>query len=57
MKKRLLALVLWFYAGWAIGAMCVVFLGANSLVSPLTGLTAAILFAGDPFRLFWTARR
>jgi hypothetical protein len=53
-KLRILSTVLWFFAGWYVANFAVAFLGANAMVGPLVGITAAVLIGGDPFRLFWT---
>jgi len=53
MKKRLVAGVLWFYAGWAFGAMVAFAFGVPSLVSPLLAIAAAALIAGDPRGVIW----
>ena len=57
MGKRLLVGVLWFYAGWYLGASASVLLVVHPGVGPLMGLAAASFFAGDPFRLIWSRRR
>ncbi len=61
MKKRLLAVPLWFYAGWTAGAFADFV--ANTLgysigpvLAPILGTAAAALFVGDPRRLIWTHR-
>lgn len=56
MTKRIVAGVLWFFAGWYGGALLADFLGVSALVGPVIGAAAAALVAGDPFRVFWTAR-
>ncbi len=53
-KLRILSTVLWFFAAWYIANFAVVLFGANAMVGPLVGITAAVLIGGDPFRLFWT---
>jgi len=56
MKKRILATVLWFYAGWYAGAILAEFLGVSPLLGPIIGMAAAALVAGDPRRIIWTSR-
>lgn len=53
MLKRTLAALLWFYAGWYLGAMIVYHLGLTAMLGPIIGLAAAALFAGDPRRIIW----
>jgi hypothetical protein len=53
MKKRALAAVLWFYAGWYAGAMIAEFLGLSPALGPIIGTAAAALIAGDPRGLIW----
>lgn len=56
MLKRVLAALLWFYAGWYGGALMADFLGVSAYLGPIIGATAAALVAGDPRRIIWTAR-
>jgi hypothetical protein len=56
MTKRILATILWFYAGWYAGATIAVFLGLSPALGPILGTAAAALIAGDPRRIIWTAR-
>ncbi len=53
MTKRVLAAILWFYAGWYAGAMLAEFIGVSPLLGPLIGAAAAGLIAGDPRRIIW----
>jgi hypothetical protein len=55
-KLRVLSTVLWFFAGWYVANFAVAFFGANAMIGPLVGITAAVLIGGDPLRLIWTAR-
>jgi hypothetical protein len=55
MTKRILATILWFYAGWYAGATIAVFLGLSPALGPILGTAAAALIAGDPRRIIWTA--
>ena len=57
MKKRILATFLWFYAGWYAGAVIAYALGISPLLGPILGAAAAVLVAGDPRRVIWTAGR
>ena len=54
--KRMLASILWFYAGWVVGAFVAMLCGFNDLIGPLVGVVAAALFAGDPLYLIWGPR-
>jgi hypothetical protein len=56
MKKRVLAAVLWFYAGWYAGAIVADFLGIAPMFGPVLGAAAAALIAGDPRGIIWTKR-
>ena len=55
-KLRVLSTVVWFFAGWYVANFAVAIFGANAMVGPLVGITAAVLIGGDPFRLFWSDR-
>jgi hypothetical protein len=57
MKKRALAAVLWFLAGWYAGAVAAMLLGWSPYAGPVMGTIAAALIAGDPFHLIWSVRR
>ncbi len=54
MKKRVLATVLWFYAGWYTGAMIASLAGLSPALGPILAVAAAGIIAGDPRRLIWT---
>ena len=56
MTKRILAAILWFYAGWYGGAFLADFFGVSVLLGPIIGAAAAGLIVGDPRRIIWTAR-
>jgi hypothetical protein len=56
MTKRILAAMLWFYAGWYAGAMLADMFGVSPLLGPIIGAAAAGLIVGDPRRIIWTAR-
>jgi hypothetical protein len=53
MSKRLVSLVLWFYAGWTLGALIAFATGVSWLLGPILGVAAAAIFAGDPRHLIW----
>jgi uncharacterized RDD family membrane protein YckC len=53
-KLRILSTVLWFFAAWYIANFAVVLFGANAMLGPLVGITAAVLIGGDPLRLIWS---
>ncbi len=55
-KLRVLSTVLWFFAGWYIANFAVVLFGANAMLGPIVGISAAALIGGDPFRVLWTRR-
>ena len=56
--KRLLALALWFYAGWTMGAL-IDFVAGNygvtvgPALAPILATAAAAIVAGDPRGLIW----
>jgi NhaP-type Na+/H+ or K+/H+ antiporter len=56
MKKRITAAILWFYAGWFVGAVLAFMLGLSPALAPIVATAAAALVAGDPRRLIWTQR-
>ena len=53
MNKRLIAGVLWLFAGWYLGNLLAFALGLSDFFGPILGVTAALLVAGDPFGLLW----
>jgi hypothetical protein len=57
MKKRALAAILWFLAGWYGGALIAMFTGASPYLGPILGTVAAALVAGDPFGWIWVRPR
>jgi len=57
MKKRALAAILWFLAGWYGGALIAMFTGASPYIGPVLGTVAAALVAGDPFGWIWVRPR
>lgn len=56
MTKRILAAMLWFYAGWYAGAVLADMFGVSPLLGPVIGVAAAALIVGDPRRIIWTSR-
>jgi hypothetical protein len=54
--KRVLAAVLWFYAGWYAGDMIASFLGLGPVFGILLGTAASSLVTIDPRRVIWTRR-
>lgn len=54
MNKRVVSALLWFYAGWTFGALVALALGLNSILGPIVGTVATILFVADPRRIIWT---
>lgn len=56
MTKRILAAMLWFYAGWYAGAILADFFGVSVLLGPIIGAAAAGLMVGDPRRIIWSPR-
>jgi hypothetical protein len=53
MKKRALAAVLWFFAGWYFGAFLAEIFGVSVAIGPIIGAAAAALIAGDPRGIIW----
>jgi len=53
MKKRALAAVLWFYAGWYAGNLIAAVVAVPDVFGPILGVAAAGLFAWDPRGIFW----
>jgi hypothetical protein len=56
MKKRVLAALLWFYAGWYAGAMIAELTWISPVLGPIIGVAAAALIAGDPRGIIWSGR-
>jgi hypothetical protein len=56
MIKRLASMLLWFYAGWALGSLFAFTTGGSELIGPVLGAAAAAIFAGDPRRIIWSTR-
>jgi len=57
MKKRALAALLWFYAGWYAGAIVAFYVGLPDAIGPLVGAAAAVVITVDPRGMIWNARR
>ena len=53
MKKRVVAVVLWFYTGWYAGAFIATILGVSPVIGPIIGATAAALIGLDPRGIIW----
>jgi hypothetical protein len=53
MNKRVVAGVLWLFAGWYLGNLIAYHLGLSDLFGPVLGIAAAVMVAGDPFGLLW----
>jgi hypothetical protein len=54
MSKRILAGVLWLFAGWYIGNILAFYFGISDLLGPILGVAAALVIAGDPLRIVWS---
>jgi hypothetical protein len=54
MGKRILAGILWFFAGWYLGAFVAHLMGQPDVLGPIWGASAAFLFAVDPKGYIWT---
>lgn len=57
MKKRLLAGILWFYAGWYAWAMVASLVHLPDVLGPLVGLVTAAFVVVDPLRFVWKSPR
>jgi hypothetical protein len=57
MKRRILAVFLWFYAWWYAGAIIAVTFGLSPALGPIIGAAAAVLFVVDPRRVIWATHR
>ncbi|HEX8940081.1 MAG TPA: hypothetical protein VF763_07945 [Candidatus Limnocylindrales bacterium] len=53
MTKRVIAALLWFYAGWSLGAMLAFVLGISPALGPILGAAGAMVIAGDPRHIIW----
>jgi hypothetical protein len=54
MSKRILAGVLWLFAGWYLGNIVAFYFGISDVLGPILGVAAALVIAGDPLRIVWT---
>ncbi len=55
MKKRVLASLLWFYAGWFAGASVAAFFDLGPAIGPIVGSAAAVAVALAPSRYLFRA--
>ncbi len=53
MNKRLVAGILWLFAGWYLGNIAAFELGLSDALGPALGVLAALVIAGDPLGLIW----
>jgi hypothetical protein len=56
MKRRVIAVFLWFYVWWYAGAIIADVLGLTPAFGPIVGAAAAALFVGDPRRIIWATQ-
>jgi hypothetical protein len=56
MTKRVLATLLWFYAGWYAGAMTAALFGISPALGPIFAVAAAAIIGGDPRGIIWGSR-
>lgn len=56
MTKRIVAALLWFYAGWSMWAFIASVGDLTPLVGPVLGAALASVFAADPMHRIWTPR-
>jgi hypothetical protein len=56
MSKRIVSLVLWFYAGWTLGGLIAYTTGVSELIGPILAIACAAIFVGDPRHLIWVRR-
>src|SRR5829696_6141866 len=54
MKRRILAMFLWFYAWWYAGAIIADAFGFSPLIGPLIGAAAAALIVANPRTIIWS---
>ena len=57
MTKRVVAAVLWFYAGWYAGAMIAALFGISPALGPIFAVAAAGIVGGDPRAIIWGRTR
>ena len=53
MNKRLVAGILWLFAGWYLGNIVTFEFGLSDAIGPILGVLAAAIVAGDPLGLIW----
>ena len=53
MNKRLVAGVLWLFAGWYLGNLLAFTFGLGDLLGPTLGVVAGLMISADPFHLLW----
>jgi hypothetical protein len=53
MLKRVVSLIIWFYAGWTLGGLIAYTTGVSELIGPILGIACAAIFVGDPRHLIW----
>ena len=51
--KRVLAAVLWFYAGWYAGDVIASFLSVGPALGLILGTASSAIVTVDPRRVFW----
>ena len=53
MLKRVIATLLWFYAGWYAGAMTAALFGISPALGPIFAVAGAAITGGDPRGIIW----
>lgn len=53
MKARVIAVPLWFLAGWFVGAAVAWMIGVTALMAPVVAVAAAAFVYLDPRNVFW----
>lgn len=53
MAKRILALVLWFYATWMVWTALAAFTGVSLLLGPVVASLVTAFIVGDPMHKIW----
>lgn len=56
MNKRVAVTILWFIAGWYAGSYVALFLGISDMIGLILGISAAVVFGGDPLGIIWPRR-
>jgi hypothetical protein len=57
MVKRVVAGILWFYAGWYMGGTFALISGLPAFIGPLLGFCIAAFIAADPYGKIWGRTR